>query len=190
VKLSSQEEYGLRCALNLAKGSDSAARTIAQISAAEGLSTEYAGKLLGILGKSGLVESVRGRHGGYRLTRSAAEISVAAVLAALGSAFYRGETCERFAGEQELCVHTNACSIRSLWSGLQMLMDHLLTRTTLQDLVMLEERNVTAWIGRHLDVLRELEPLHSFGPIEADARPDATRPSDTRQNVVVRGIKH
>ena len=59
VKLSSQEEYGLRCALNLARlgvQGDSGERnsiTIAQISATEGLSTEYAGKLLGILSKSG-----------------------------------------------------------------------------------------------------------------------------------------
>lgn len=185
MKLSSQEEYGLRCALNLARqpGGKSGARrsvTIAQISASEGLSTEYAGKLLGILGKSGLVESVRGRHGGYRLTRAPEEIPVAQILAALGSKFYRGETCERFSGEQELCVHTSACSIRSLWSGLQMLVDLVLTRTTLQDLVLLEERNVTAWISQHLDVMRQLEPLQSFGPPEA---PSAG-------NVVVRGMKH
>ena len=188
MKLSSQEEYGLRCALNLARQSEKAASadgpmpatTIAQISASEGLSTEYAGKLLGILCKSGLVESVRGRHGGYRLTRSAAEISVASILAALGSAFYRGETCERFPGEQDSCVHTTGCSIRSLWSGLQRLIDHVLTRTTLQDLVMLEERNVSAWISGHLDVLRDLEPLESFGPVESKAP----------HNVVVRGIKH
>jgi len=183
MKLSSQEEYGLRCALHLARqpGNRTGARravTIAQISSSEGLSTEYAGKLLGILGKSGLVESVRGRNGGYRLTRAPEEISVAQILAALGSKFYRGETCERFAGEQDLCVHTSACSIRSLWSGLQMLLDHVLTRTTLQDLVQLEERNVSAWIASHLDVMRELEPLQSFGP------PAATG------NVVLRGIKH
>ena len=152
------------------------ARPIAQISAAEGLSTEYAGKLLGILGKSGLVESVRGRHGGYRLTRSAAEISVASILAALGSAFYRGETCERFSGEQEFCVHNNACSIRSLWGGLQTLIDLVLTRTTLQDLVQLEERNVTAWIAQHVDALQGLEPLQSYEPAV--------------HNVVVRGAKH
>jgi len=187
LKLSSQEEYGLRCALNLARRSPQdgasgalAARTIAQISASEGLSTEYSGKLLGILSKSGLVESVRGRNGGYRLTRGASEISVASILAALGSAFYRGETCERFPGEQDSCVHTNTCSIRSLWSGLQTLIDLVLTRTTLQDLVMLEERSVTDWISQHLDALRELEPLQSFGPGEARAP----------HNVVVRGIKH
>jgi Rrf2 family protein len=185
MKLSSQEEYGLRCALNLARqaGAPSGKRrsvTIAQISATEGLSTEYAGKLLGILSKSGLLESVRGRHGGYRLTRSPSEISVAQILAALGSKFYRGETCERFSGEQDLCVHTGACSIRSLWSGLQMLVDLVLTRTTLEDLVQLEERNVAAWISSHLDAMRQLEPLQSFGPVDKRSMP----------NVVVRGAKH
>jgi Rrf2 family protein len=189
VKLSSQEEYGLRCALNLARLGvldDSGERnsiTIAQISATEGLSTEYAGKLLGILGKSGLVESVRGRHGGYRLAREAAQISVADILGALGSKFYRGETCDRFTGEQELCVHTNACTIRSLWDGLQRILDQILTRTTLQDLVMLGEGNVAAWMTSHLDVLSELEPLNTFG------LPPST-PSPESHNVVVRGLKH
>ena len=168
MKLTSQEEYGLRCILRLAREQNCSPETealqtksvtIAQIAETEGLSTEYASKLMGILTKSGLVESVRGRHGGYRLARRADQICISESLAVLGDKFYKRETCDRFSGDHSLCVHTGACSIRSLWSGVQLLLDHVLTRTTLQDLVSLSERNVADWMRSHLEAISELEPL-------------------------------
>lgn len=142
MKLTSQEEYGLRCLAGLARpprdGSPEDATvvlTVNQIAEQEGLSTEYAGKLLGILTRAGIVESVRGRNGGYRLARSAKEITLAEALDALGGKLYTEDTCDRFSGDHELCVHTSACSIRSLWFGIQQLIDGVLTRTTIWDLI-------------------------------------------------------
>lgn len=163
MKLTSQEEYGLRCILSLARQEVGVSRegqttaTLAQIAEGEGLSTEYAGKLMGVLARAGLVESVRGRNGGYRLARPAAEICVSEALAALGEKLYRPtETCDRFGGETGFCVHSNTCSIRSLWSGLQLLIDSVLSRTTLQDLVATPERNMTEWIQGRFEALAEI----------------------------------
>jgi Rrf2 family protein len=188
VKLTSQEEYGLRCILTLARplteseppiapnhgglapggqrlasehreltsadrgrapgsrglaaGDKGPALTVNQISEREGISTEYAGKLMGVLVRAGLVESVRGRHGGYRLHRPPQEITIAAALAALGGKLYDDETCDRFAGDHSLCVHTRGCTIRSVWSGLQQIIDQVLTRTTLWDLIQQNERSM------------------------------------------------
>ncbi|MGH9897327.1 MAG: Rrf2 family transcriptional regulator, partial [Pyrinomonadaceae bacterium] len=74
MKVSSQEEYGLRCLLQLAglRGKDFL--TLAQIAQREGLSVSNAGKLLWILNKAGLVQSIRGTKGGYQLARPASEI--------------------------------------------------------------------------------------------------------------------
>jgi Rrf2 family protein len=169
MKLTSQEEYGLRCILSLARqdaleGPEAVASrdavTLALIAESEGLSPEYAGKLMGILSRAGLVESVRGRNGGYRLARPAAAICVSEVLAALGGKLYRpAETCDRFSGEFTFCVHSNTCSIRSLWSGLQLLIDYVLSRTTLQDLVATSERNMGEWMRAQFEALaRSVSP--------------------------------
>lgn len=142
MKLTSQEEYGLRCLASLARPlhgeapePSRAILTVNQIADQEGFSTEYAGKLLGILTRAGLVESVRGRNGGYRLARAANEITLAEALDTLGGKLYADDTCDRFSGDHEFCVHTSACSIRSLWFGIQQLIDGVLTRTTIWDLI-------------------------------------------------------
>ncbi|MFQ5600977.1 MAG: RrF2 family transcriptional regulator [Candidatus Krumholzibacteriia bacterium] len=179
MKLTSQEEYGLRCILNLARRETSeggapepgeeaspgegaperAPLTLGQIAEQEGLSTEYAGKLLGILGRAGLVESVRGRNGGYRLARPADRIRVSETLGALGGGvlYKQTDTCDRFSGDQSFCVHSNTCSIRSLWSGLQLLLDHVLSRTTLHDLVTTSERTMADWMRSRVEALTQLE---------------------------------
>ena len=145
--LTSQEEYGLRCALTLARAQQFAERhggagalRLGQIAATEGLTQAYAGKMLRVLIAAGLVESMRGRSGGYRLARAARQINVAEVIQALGSKFYDGGICTANATAAEvlpkgLCVHNSDCAVRSLWTGLQLLVDGYLERTTLAQLV-------------------------------------------------------
>ena len=69
MKISAQEEYGLRCLLQLARLEDGESLTLGQIAEREGISGANAGKLLWLLSKAGLVQSVRGNRGGYRLAR-------------------------------------------------------------------------------------------------------------------------
>jgi len=170
MKLTSQEEYGLRCILSLARQEvqrpevdlerSGASLTLSQIAEREGLSIEYAGKLMGILGRASLVESVRGRHGGYRLSRPADEVCVSEVVAALGGKLYQpSHTCDRFSGDHTFCVHSSACSIRSLWSGLQLLLDWVLSRTTLYDLVSTDERDMAEWMHAQFELLSQTEPV-------------------------------
>src|SRR5262245_47549595 len=68
MKISSQEEYGLRCLLRLARAEDGQL-SIADIAAGEGLSVPYVAKLLTVLRQGGLIDSVRGRAGGYHLAQ-------------------------------------------------------------------------------------------------------------------------
>ena len=70
MKLSAQEEYGLRCLLRLAGAGEGQSLTIPEIGRAEALSIAYVAKLMRILRQGKFVKSVRGQTGGYTLARS------------------------------------------------------------------------------------------------------------------------
>ena len=88
MKITSQEEYGLRCLLRLACGDEQNPLTIPEIANAEGLSAPYVAKLLGVLRQAGLIGSQRGRTGGYHLTRKPSAIGLGEVLLALGEPLF------------------------------------------------------------------------------------------------------
>ena len=136
MKLSAQEEYGLRCLLQVARRPPGGSATIPEIAEAEGLSPHNAARYLGTLRRSGLVDSERGQHGGYSLSRPASQIAVAEVVAALGGPLYDPTFCDHFTGAEETCSHTPVdCSIRGLWMRVQEAVDGVLSRTSLQDLL-------------------------------------------------------
>lgn len=140
MKFSSQEEYGLRCLLQLARtGGTEANLTITGISREEGLSVAYVGKLMRILRIGGFVESVRGQEGGYSLARPAERILVSDVLAVLGGKIYEQDFCSNFAGNEDECLHSFSCSIRPLWHRVQDAIDGALRNLTVADLMPRQE---------------------------------------------------
>jgi Rrf2 family iron-sulfur cluster assembly transcriptional regulator len=146
MKLSAQEEYGLRCLLRLAREPQGGSLTIAEISAAEGISVPYVAKLMRILRRGGFVKSVRGQAGGYTLARPASQIVAGEALALLGGRLFEPEFCKDHAGMEKVCTNTIDCSIRSLWRAVQLVVDQVLARTTLQDLVS-NEQDMSQWVG-------------------------------------------
>ena len=139
MKISAQEEYGLRCLLRLARAQGEAHHpTISEIAAAEKLSVPYVAKLLGVMRQAGLIESVRGRVGGYRLTQAPADVRLGSVMLALGEPLFDDPGyCERHAGTEKgsLCVHHDGCTLRGLWQTLGEWVRRLLDRITLGDLL-------------------------------------------------------
>ena len=135
--LTAQEEYGLRCALSLARVQRSVdgASTLAEVAESEGLTSPYAGKLLRLLVVGGIAQSTRGRSGGYVLARPATEIPVSEVLRVLGGKLYDGEICAGELPTDRLCVHNSDCAVRSLWRGLQGAIDEYLVGISLADLI-------------------------------------------------------
>lgn len=134
MKISSLEEYGLRCMLLFTRQSSETPLTLPQISSSEALSVPYAAKLLMILKKADLVRAVRGRNGGYILSRPPEQISVGEILLALGERLFSKEHCLRFTGAEPVCVHTNDCSVRGIWSSFERFFSLVLGRITLADL--------------------------------------------------------
>ena len=135
MKITSQEEYGLRLLIRIAACKDSEGMSIPQLSEAEGLTPHYVAKLTRILRMSGFLNSTPGNKGGYVLAMPADQIIINKVLKALGGPLYNTEFCESHSGALRLCTHSVDCSSRSLWQMIQFTLDRLLDKVTLHDLV-------------------------------------------------------
>ncbi len=135
MKLSSQEEYGLRCLLQLARQGEGQSLTIADISRYEGITAPNVAKVMRALRKAGFVRSTRGQSGGYTLARAADQIVVGKVIAALGGPLFDAGFCERHAGAGPNCAHVGDCSIRPVLFQLQVAIDQVLGRLTLRHLI-------------------------------------------------------
>lgn len=145
MQLLASEEYGLRCLLQVSRAEGAGTVSISQIAGAEGLSPEYTAKLMRELRLGGLVESVRGADGGYRLARPAAEINVWEALQVLGGAFFSEAFCACHGGQKRQCVRSSDCSLRALWRAVQAALAETLEGISLSDLVR-DERAMGAWL--------------------------------------------
>ncbi|MBI3894927.1 MAG: Rrf2 family transcriptional regulator [Acidobacteria bacterium] len=145
MKFTAQEEYGLRCLLQI--GHQGGSLTIPEIGTREGLSIPYVAKLVRLLRQGGFVKSTRGQSGGYALSRPPEQIVVGEVLAVLGGRLFDLEYCERHPGSVPTCTHTVDCSLRSLWRAVQLGVDQVLSRTTLRDLLGSEKETTSSVAG-------------------------------------------
>lgn len=153
MKFSAQEEYGLRCLIQIAKRGEGGSLTIPEISRLEGLTTTHAAKLLMILRKEGYITSVRGQSGGYSLSRSPDNIKISDVLNSLGGKLYDAEFCGKHSGALDICTHAVDCSVRSLWQVIQRAVDSVLEHLTLADMLGEEKANVTFFENRPRQVV-------------------------------------
>lgn len=147
MKITAQDEYGLRILVRIAKCKGNLGLSIPQLSALEGLSQPNVSKLTRILRIEGLVNSTKGHVGGYVLARPADTITVNDILKALSGRLFDQEFCVNHAGTMKVCSNSVDCSIRSLWTIVQSAIDNLLDKITLADLSNGEKR-----LQKHLKI--------------------------------------
>src|SRR3954447_10275955 len=111
MKISAQEEYGLRCLVQLATLGAGESLTLPQIATREGISTANAGKLMWLLNKAGFVQSTRGTKGGYYLARPAEDIHLNEIIKVLDNEVVSTH-CGSYTGVKDECVHTGDYGIR------------------------------------------------------------------------------
>ena len=141
MKITAQEEYGLRLLLRIASCRDEEGMSIPQLSEAEGLTPPYVAKLARILRMKGFINSTPGNKGGYVLAIPADQIIINKVLKALGGPLFDNSFCGSHSGTMKFCTNSVDCSSRSLWQMIQFTLDQLLDRVTLHDLVNSEENS-------------------------------------------------
>jgi Rrf2 family protein len=145
VRITTWAEYGLICALHLAKRAGEGPITGREIAAGERLPADYVEQILLRLRRAGLVNSTRGARGGYSLAKAPEEISVREVIAASELGTFDLHCITHPVGE-ERCAESQSCSIRPVWVMLQQKIDNVLDSVHLGDLLV-DERTVRQRVG-------------------------------------------
>ncbi len=142
MKITAQEEYGLRILIRIGSCKEQDGMSIPQLSETEQLSQHYIAKLTRLLRMSNLIRSTPGNKGGYVLAKPAEKIVIKQVLEALGTPLDKEFTDENGA-VMRFCTSSVDCSSRSLWQMIQMTVNNLLERITLLDLISENEASKT-----------------------------------------------
>jgi Rrf2 family transcriptional regulator, cysteine metabolism repressor len=140
---STKAEYGVRLMVELGRrageGEDSPPVSLSAVAEAEMLPLSYLEHLVAKLRGAGLVTSVRGARGGYRLARPAAEIAMLDVVQALEGPIAPMECFHEEREGRVLCSHEldgdHACATKLLWTRVQGGVTNALARTTVAELV-------------------------------------------------------
>ena len=145
MRITTWAEYGLICALQLARRAGEGPITGREIAATERLPADYVEQILLRLRRAGLVNSVRGARGGYSLARPPEEVSVREVIAASELGTFDLHCVTHPVGE-ERCAESQSCSIRPVWMMLQRKIDDVLESVHLGDLLV-DEQTVRQRVG-------------------------------------------
>ena len=134
MRITTLAEYGVICALHLAKRMGEGPVTGRDIAERERLPADYVEQILIRLRRAGLVKSTRGAHGGYALAKLPNEITVRDVIAASELQTFDLH-CVSHPVEEERCSASHQCSIRPVWVLLQQKIDSVLESVHLSDLL-------------------------------------------------------
>jgi Rrf2 family protein len=134
MRITTWAEYGVICALHLAKRTDKGPVTGREIAAQERLPADYVEQILLRLRRAGVITSTRGARGGYTLSRPPEEISIRAVIHASELETFDLH-CLSHPVEEDRCAASHSCSIRPIWVLLQTKIDDVLESVCLADLL-------------------------------------------------------
>ncbi|MBT8091763.1 MAG: SUF system Fe-S cluster assembly regulator [Gammaproteobacteria bacterium] len=130
LRISKLTDYGTVLLAHLA-ANPSAVCSAADVAGATGIALPTVSKLLKALARAGLVTSTRGANGGYRLSRSAREISAADIIDALEGPVSITEC----SAAENLCEHEDVCSVGGSWQRINIAIRRALNEVSLSDLL-------------------------------------------------------
>jgi Rrf2 family protein len=136
LRVSTRGEYGVRLMVDLARNFGGQPRSLGEIGQAEGLQlkVQYLEQLVRVLREAGLVESTRGAHGGYRLSRPPEELRMGDIVRALEGPI-APMICATEGEMEIICDRLDGCSTRYLWTRVRDAITSTLDAITLADLV-------------------------------------------------------
>lgn len=130
MRLSTKGVYALEAMFVFALSPSKQRLSVREISARTGLSDRYLEQIFTRLKRAGLISSIRGKQGGYCLTRPANAISVLDVLQAAEGHL----TPVRCLDDDETCRRSETCRTRPVWQALADVIAGQAQRQTLADL--------------------------------------------------------
>ena len=130
MMISTRGRYALRVMIDLAEHIDEGYIPLQTIAKRQGISEKYLESILAVLSKAGLLDAVRGKGGGYRLSKPAKEYTAFEVLSLTEGTLAPVTCLER--GQQ--CENAVNCRTLPLWQGLDQVIAAYLCSYTLADL--------------------------------------------------------
>lgn len=130
MKLTSKGRYAVTAMLDVTIHAAAGPVSLADISERQGISLSYLEQLFSRLRKQGLVISIRGPGGGYRLGKCSAVIAVADIISAVNESV----DATKCHGKGD-CHGGEQCLTHSLWQGLSERIEEFLQNITLADLI-------------------------------------------------------
>ena len=130
--VSTRGRYALRIMLELARGDKGAYIPLPLVAQREGISEKYLESIVSVLAKAGLVEGLRGKNGGYRLSRPVEDYTVGQILR-LTEGSLAPVTC--LEGESNDCPRAADCRTLPMWEHLDALINDYLDSVALTDLL-------------------------------------------------------
>ena len=130
MMVSTKGRYALTVMVDLARNAGDGYVSLSDIAQREDLSMKYLESIISILNKGGMLESLRGKNGGYKLARAPEDYTVNEILlltegtlAPVGCIMQEGVHCDKAA----------TCSTLPLWAGLDDVIENYLSGITLAD---------------------------------------------------------
>ena len=130
--VSTKGRYALRVMIDLAEHQSEKYVPLKEVAARQEISEKYLENILKVLVQNGFLEGLRGKGGGYRLTRSPEEYTVGNILWLTEDSMAPVACLEPGA---KACEHASECRTLTLWKGLDKVINDYLDNITIADLI-------------------------------------------------------
>lgn len=139
MKISTKGRYGLRAVIDIALNGETEPVALSEIAVRQNISISYLEQLSGKLRKAGIIKSLRGAKGGYKLSKPAEEISVGEILRALEGNLNPVD-CAEVTGEGESCSGSGLCVTKYVWKRISDSINNTVNSLMLSELLEENER--------------------------------------------------
>lgn len=132
MKISTKGRYSLRLMLDLAENNKGQYIPLKEISERQGITIKYLEQIVSLLSRAGLISSVRGSSGGYKLSRLPSEYSVGEILR-VSEGSLAPVACLDVSPNS--CSRYNECKTIHFWEKLDSTINNFVDNVTLEDLL-------------------------------------------------------
>ena len=133
MMVSAKGRYALRILIELAQSKEDGFVSLKTIAERQKAPIKYLEAIVALLNRAGMVESLRGKEGGYRLTRSPKDYNVFEILRLTEESMAPVACLGK--GDGPDCDHADGCLTLPMWQKLDAVVEEYLSTVSLQDLI-------------------------------------------------------
>lgn len=134
MKISTKGQYALEAVVDLALNAKAEHENLQNIAERRNLSKNYLEQIFSSLRREGVVESIRGPQGGYKLKREPKSVTVGEIVRAVEGSL-APVACIADDKDKVDCLRYNECVTRLLWTKIMNVTNNELDAITIQDLL-------------------------------------------------------